>query len=69
MEYSIKTQQLLDRMNAVASRKEYVFDKEKISELVNESYQMFNLPIPKIEWCTDITNGRFLGAAGAAGAA
>jgi len=62
-EYSEKTQQLLDRMCRVAERKEYVFDKDKITELVNKSYQLFNLPVPNIIWCIDITNKDFLESA------
>ena len=69
MEYSQKTQELLNRMNLVASRKEYVFDKKKITELVEKSYKLFNLPVPEIEWCIDITDEKFLGAAWAAWAA
>src|SRR3990167_9745649 len=63
---SLKTEELLDRMNAVASRKEYVFDKEKITELVEKSYKFFDLKVPKIEWCIDITDEQFFGAAWAA---
>lgn len=56
-------------MNAVASRKEYVFDHEKIGELVKKSYALFDLAAPKIEWCVDITDEQFLDAAWAARAA
>ncbi len=67
-EYTQKTQELLDRMNVATSRKEYVFDKQKITELVAKLYNLFSFKIPKIEWCVDITDEKFSGAARAAGA-
>src|SRR3990167_5734029 len=69
MEYSKKTAELLKRMNKVALRQEFVFNKDKITELVKKSYEMFDLKIPKIEWCIDITDKRFLDVAGATWAA
>jgi len=70
MEYSEKTKKLIERIKKVALRQEYVFDKEKIAELVEKSYKMFNLKVPqKIEWCVDITDKRFLEAAYVASAA
>ena len=69
MEYTEKTAKLLARMEKVALRQEYVFDKEKITELVEKSYKMFGLDVPKIEWCIDITDEKFLRATWVAGAA
>src|SRR3990167_1042770 len=69
MKYSQATAELLERMNRVALRQEFVFDKPKIKELVIKSYEMFNLPVPKIDWVKDITDEHFLEAAWAARAA
>ncbi len=68
-EYSLKTEKLLQRIDKVALRQEFVFDKDEISKLIIKVYKLFKLPLPEIVWCKDITDERFLGAAGAAWAA
>jgi hypothetical protein len=61
-EYSHKTKELLDRMCRVATRQEYIFDKPKIRNLVKQSYELFGFAVPHVEWCVDITDGRFSAA-------
>lgn len=62
MKYSQKTSELLARIKKVAIRQEFVLEKQKIKKLVKESYCFFNLEIPEIVWCKDITDKRFLEA-------
>ena len=68
-EYSEVTEKLLERMDKVALRQEYVFDKEKIKELVKEVYNFLELKVPKIEWVVDLNDPGLLEAAWATGAA
>ncbi len=67
--YSEATEKLLQRMDKVALRQKYVFDKQKIRSILQKVYKVFDFPMPRIVWCVDITDERFLEAAGAAGAA
>lgn len=70
MEYSQATADLLARMERAALRQEFVFDKAKITELVEKSYKLFGLKVPKIIWVVDVTDEKLLlGAAEAARAA
>lgn len=66
MEISEKTKQLIQRIENVNLRQEYVFDKEKISEILKKSYELFSLSMPKIVFCKDITDEKFAWAAWAA---
>ena len=68
MEFSQKTKDLLERMNRVALRQEYVFDTPKITELIQKTYLFLSLSVPTIVWAKDITDEHFLEAANAASA-
>src|SRR3990172_486318 len=69
MEFSQKTKDLLDRMDQVALRKEYIFEKEKIRSILIQAYKLFSLPMPEIVSVKDIVDKRLLHAAGVAHAA
>ncbi len=55
MDYSQKTQDLIDRMCHIVERKDFVIDKKRAEELILKTYDLFNLMRPqKIVWCIDI---------------
>ena len=67
--YSQKTQDLIDRLYAIAERKEYTLDKERGEELILKTYDLFNLPRPKkIVWFDCVTE-EFIDSASSASSA
>src|SRR3990167_6661582 len=68
-EFSQETEELIKRIEELNLRQEIIVNKERIIELVEEAYNLFNLKIPEIIWVDDITDMRFQKAAEAAGAA
>src|SRR3989344_2447549 len=67
--FSKETEELIKRIEELNLRQEIIVNKERIIELVEEAYNLFNLKIPEIIWVDDITDMRFQKAAEAAWAA
>src|SRR3990167_7666835 len=60
MEYSQKTQDLIDRQCRNVERADFVLDKELSEELILKTYDLFNLPRPKnIRWCIDLEDKNY----------
>ena len=60
MEYSQKTQDLIDRQRRNVERADFVLDKELSEELILKTYDLFNLPRPKnIRWCIDLEDKNY----------
>jgi hypothetical protein len=64
--FTNKTLKLIKDIEKINLRNKYVFNKGKIEKTVKEIYKVAELECPKIEWCIDITDEKFLDAAGAA---
>ncbi len=57
MDYSEKTQELIERQCRNVERKDFFLDKEKGQELVMQTYDLFNLPRPKkVVWFSDLSS-------------
>ena len=60
MDYSQKTQDLIERQCRNVERKDFVLDKKKSEELIMKTYDLFRLPRPKkVVWCKDIFDKRW----------
>ena len=69
MDYSQKTQDLIDKMCRNVEREDFELDKPRAKELILKTYDLFNLPRPKkIEWHIDLDEG-YSDSAGSAGLA
>lgn len=57
MNYSQKTQDLIDRQCRVAERKDFILNKELAEELIMKTYDLFNLERPKnTKWFVDLSS-------------
>ena len=64
MDYSQKTQELIDRQCRNVERLDFELDKPLAEELIMKTYDLFNLPRPKkIKWCIDLLDKDFLKSA------
>ena len=64
MNYSQKTQDLIDRMCRNVERSDFELDKQKSEELMLKTYDLFGLKRPsKIKWCIDLLNKNFASSA------
>src|SRR3990167_3026359 len=68
-EYSDETHALILEMEKVNLRQEYIFDKEKIIELLKEVHTIAGIDMKPIVLCDSIFDENFIWAARAAGAA
>ena len=67
MEYSQKTQDLIDRMCRVAENKDDILDKPKAEDLILQTYDLFGLKRPgKVIWFEDLTNKEWVDSASSA---
>ena len=70
MDYHKDTQKLIDRMCANIERGDFELDKEKATECLMKTYDLFNLPRPKnTKWMVDIFDKDFEESARSAGSA
>ena len=67
MDYSQKTQDLIDRQCRNVERLDFTLDKPLAEELIMKTYDLFNLPRPKkVKWCVDLEDQEFQESAGSA---
>ena len=60
MDYSQKTQDLIDRQCRNVERLDFTLDKPLAEELIMKTYDLFNLPRPKkVKWCVDLEDQEF----------
>ena len=60
MEYSPKTQELIDGICTLVIHKEHTLDKKESEKFILKTYDLFNLARPKnIVWCTDLSQEPF----------
>lgn len=60
MEYSQKTQDLIERQCRNVERKEFILDKKLSEELIMKTYDIFNLDRPKkVMWFDDLTSKKW----------
>ena len=67
--FTNKTLKLINEIEEINLRQDYVFNLYKIEKILKEVYRICELKMPKIEVCKDITDEKFLYAARAAWAA
>jgi len=67
-EYSEETHNLILEMEKVNLRQEFIFDKEKIIELIKEVHAITKIDIKPIVWCDSIFDENLARASRAAGA-
>src|SRR3990167_8126238 len=61
MDYSPKTQALIERLCRYVERPNYVLNKKEAEEYILKTYNLFNLKRPsKIKWCIDIFDEEFI---------
>jgi len=64
MDFSQKTQELIERQCRNVERKDFKLDKKKSEELILKTYDLFKLTRPKkIIWCKDIFDKKFVSSA------
>ncbi|MDQ3159339.1 MAG: hypothetical protein M3P98_04385, partial [bacterium] len=70
MDYSQKTQDLIDRQCRNVERKNFTLHKKKAVEILLKTYDLFALPRPqKIKWAIDIFDKDFARSASSASSA
>ena len=70
MDYSPKTQALIERLCRYVERPNYVLNKKEAEEYILKTYNLFNLKRPsKIKWCIDIFDEEFIEIASLASSA